>query len=45
ARAVETTVVGGHPAIVPEITGRAWVTATANYLLDPTDPFPEGFVF
>ncbi|RDI67587.1 proline racemase family protein [Nocardia pseudobrasiliensis] len=45
ARAVETTVVGGYPAIVPEITGRAWVTATANYLLDPTDPFPEGFVF
>lgn len=45
ARAVETTTVGGRPAIVPAITGRAWLTATANYLLDPTDPFPEGFVF
>ncbi|GAA5085897.1 proline racemase family protein [Nocardia iowensis] len=45
ARAVETATVGGRPAIVPAITGRAWLTGTANYLLDPTDPFPEGFVF
>ncbi|WP_378733198.1 proline racemase family protein [Nocardia brasiliensis] len=45
ARAVETATVGDRPAIVPAITGRAWLTGTANYLLDPTDPFPEGFVF
>ncbi|MEV6554320.1 proline racemase family protein [Nocardia sp. NPDC051756] len=45
ARAVDTTTVGDRPAIVPAITGRAWVTGTANYLLDPTDPFPEGFRF
>lgn len=45
ARAVDTTTVGGRPAIVPAVTGRAWLTATANYLLDPSDPFPEGFVF
>ncbi|RJO78838.1 proline racemase [Nocardia panacis] len=45
ARAVDTTSVGDFPAVVPAITGRAWVTATANYLLDPTDPFPEGFTF
>ncbi|GAB0101321.1 proline racemase family protein [Nocardia sp. JMUB6875] len=45
ARAIESTSVAGHPAIVPEITGRAWLTGTANYLLDPADPFPEGFVF
>ncbi len=31
------------PAIVPTITGRAWVTGTAQYHLDPADPFPEGF--
>ena len=35
--------VGGLPAVVPEITGRAWVTGTAQYLLDPDDPFPAGF--
>jgi proline racemase len=28
---------------VPEITGRAWITGTAQYLLDPDDPFPAGF--
>ena len=35
--------VGGVPAVVPTITGRAWITGTAQYLLDPRDPFPEGF--
>ncbi len=42
-RAVEETTVGGKPAIVPEITGRAWITGIGQYLLDPTDPFPAGF--
>jgi proline racemase len=40
---VEETTVGGVPAVVPTITGRAWVTGTAQYMLDPADPFPEGF--
>ena len=31
-------------AVVPTITGRAWITGTAQYLLDPTDPFPAGFM-
>ncbi|MFI0408774.1 proline racemase family protein [Actinomadura sp. 3N508] len=44
-RLVGATEVGGLPAVVPEISGRAWITGTANYLLDPTDPFPEGFSF
>ncbi|MGN6686094.1 MAG: proline racemase family protein [Actinomycetales bacterium] len=43
-RLVAETEVGGRPAVVPTITGRAWVTATAQYLLDPTDPFPAGFL-
>ncbi|MEO3935488.1 proline racemase family protein [Dermatophilaceae bacterium Soc4.6] len=38
------TTVGGRPAIRPAVTGRAWVTGTAQYLLDPTDPFPAGFL-
>jgi proline racemase len=42
-RLVEETQVGGMPAVVPTITGRAWVTGTAQYMLDPRDPFPEGF--
>ncbi len=43
-RLVEELDVAGTPAVVPEISGRAWITAMSQYLLDPTDPFPEGFV-
>jgi proline racemase len=39
----EAPAVGGRPAVVPEITGRAWVTGRGEYLLDPDDPFPAGF--
>lgn len=39
------TTVAGRPAVVPAITGRAWITGTAQYMLDPADPFPEGFTF
>ncbi|MEB3370052.1 proline racemase family protein [Saccharopolyspora mangrovi] len=42
-RLVEQTEVGGRTAVVPTITGRAWVTGTAQYMLDPSDPFPAGF--
>ncbi|MGB4779678.1 proline racemase family protein [Microbacterium sp.] len=44
-RVVAETTIGDVPAIIPTITGRAWVTGTAQYMLDETDPFPEGFVF
>jgi proline racemase len=43
-RLVEETTVGGRIAVVPTVTGRAWITGTAQYFLDPTDPFPEGFL-
>ena len=43
-RIVAETTVGAHPAIIPTITGRAWLTGTAQYFLDPTDPFPTGFL-
>jgi proline racemase len=42
-RIVDETSVGGVPAIVPEITGRAWITGMGQYVLDPEDPFPAGF--
>jgi proline racemase len=42
-RLVAETNVGGRPAVVPTVRGRAWITGTGQYLLDPTDPFPEGF--
>ena len=42
-RIVEETTVAGRPAVIPEITGRAWVTGSGEYVLDPSDPFPTGF--
>jgi proline racemase len=42
-RLVADTTVGGRPAVVPEITGRAWITGMGQYLLDAEDPFPAGF--
>jgi proline racemase len=42
-RAVAEATVGGVPAIVPEISGRAWITGMGQYLLDAEDPFPAGF--
>ncbi len=42
-RILETTMVGDIPAIVPEITGRAWITGTHQHMLDPDDPWPEGY--
>lgn len=35
--------VGKQDAIVPSITGRAWITGTHQHTLDPTDPWPEGY--
>ncbi|RNE56655.1 proline racemase family protein [Cryobacterium tepidiphilum] len=44
-RLVEETTVEGIPAVIPTVTGRAWVTGIGQYLLDPSDPFPAGFQF
>ncbi|MFE0703352.1 proline racemase family protein [Streptomyces sp. NPDC058872] len=43
-RIIGETEVGGLPAVVPTVTGRAWITGTAQYFLDPHDPFPAGFL-
>ena len=42
-RILETLEVGGRPAVRPEISGRAWITALHQYVLDPSDPFPTGY--
>ncbi|TME83580.1 MAG: hypothetical protein E6I45_03395 [Chloroflexi bacterium] len=42
-RLVEETTVGDRPAVVPTLTGRAWITGFASYVVDPEDPYPDGF--
>jgi proline racemase len=42
-RLIEETRVGNYAAVVPTLSGSAWITGFAQYVLDPEDPFPEGF--
>ena len=35
--------VGDFKAIIPEITGSAYITGMHTFILDPEDPFPKGF--
>jgi proline racemase len=42
-RLIEETTVGDRDAVVPTLSGRAWITGFAEYVLDDSDPFPEGF--
>lgn len=37
------TTVGTLPAIEPEISGRGWITGTHQHMLDPSDPWPQGY--
>jgi len=43
-RLVAETTVGGLPAVVPQVRGSAHVTGVHQFILDPGDPFPEGFL-
>ncbi|MCC7164483.1 MAG: proline racemase family protein [Anaerolineae bacterium] len=42
-RLIEETRVGNYRAVVPTLTGTAWVTGIATYGVDSDDPFPNGF--
>jgi proline racemase len=42
-RLIEETCVGPYAAVVPTLSGQAWITGFAQYVVDPDDPFPDGF--
>ena len=42
-RLIDTCRVGEYDAVIPTITGQAWITAISQYVINPDDPFPEGF--
>ena len=42
-RLVAETSIGDRPAVIPTITGSAWITGFASYVVDPEDPYPDGF--
>ena len=47
-RIVSATTIGSGAAlregIVPAIAGSAWITGITQLFVDPTDPFPEGYI-
>ncbi len=43
AEVIGETTVGGRPAILPRITGQAWVYGREELRVDAADPFPGGF--
>ena len=42
-RNINDWTVGKYAAVVPTLGGQAWITGMATYVVDPDDPFPEGF--
>jgi proline racemase len=42
-RIVGSAMLGDVPTVVPEVSGRAWLTGVSHYGVDPEDPFPEGY--
>ena len=42
-RIERVTQVGGQEAIVPSLSGRGWISGVSQWMLDPDDPFPQGF--
>lgn len=40
---IGTKQVGPYQGVIPTITGRAWITGIAQYVVDAEDPFPDGF--
>ena len=43
ARVAERTTVGDFPAIVPELTGEAWITGEHTFVVQARDPLAGGF--
>lgn len=42
-RLIEETRVGQYKAVAPIISGTAWITGINQFVLDPSDPYPNGF--
>lgn len=40
---IAETQVGPYKAVIPTVSGQVWITGYSSYVLDPSDPFPEGY--
>jgi len=41
---IEETVIGKYPAVIPTIRGSAYIIGIQQFVVDPRDPFPAGFL-
>ena len=44
-RVVDPTTFGPYDAVIPEVSGSAWITGRNEFLMDPADPLKDGFIF
>ncbi len=44
-KVVEETEFGGYPAVIPEVSGEAFITGEHKFYIDPEDPLKDGFIF
>ena len=44
-KAVDTVQYGPYSAVIPEVSGRAWITGRNEFYFDPSDPLQGGFIF
>ena len=42
-RLIRETTMGPYKAVIPTLKGTAWITGFASYVVDPEDPFPNGY--
>jgi len=43
-RIVSSAHVGEREGIIPAVRGSAWITGLHQFMVDPSDPFPEGYL-
>lgn len=42
---IEETTFGEHPAVIPQVEGNAWISGKHEFIIDPSDPLKNGFIF
>ncbi|MAO87146.1 MAG: proline racemase, partial [Candidatus Marinimicrobia bacterium] len=43
-KVVATTTFGGYNAVIPEVSGNAYITGKNTFWIDPKDPLKDGFI-
>ena len=43
-KVVATTTFGSYKAVIPEVSGNAYITGKNTFWIDPKDPLKDGFI-